>query len=322
MARPKKQVIAASIAVALTFTCFAASGGAAPPEAHCTLVEAGPPGPAGNRLEVVAGGELHVFRGQGGRIAVSYAGPACTGGPFTVHGIDTMVLEGSPVAVHEDRGVFAPGATSDGPGSRIEIIARGDRIEYEGTERGDRIAAATLSNGRVALDLNRRAGMKPDYDLIVGAGVPSLLRIKSGEGDDLIDARGLTGMGDPQLRRRIRLDADEGDDTVFGSRGVEWRLEDGPGDDLIRSGGGDDEVSMGRGHDTVYGGRGADFISYDVFERFTGSPPDPRDRLFGGPGDDLIADVNRHSDLIRCGSGIDRVIPERWDHPAADCERS
>lgn len=316
----KKQGIVAALAAALASTCLAAGGGAAPIDAHCTLVEAGASGPAGNRLEIVTAGELNVFRGRGDRISVSYAGPACTGGPFTVHNVDSMVLEGSPVAVYEDRGRFAPGATPEGPGSEIEILARTKRIEYDGTPRADGIVAATLADGRVALDLNRGVGSS-DFDLVVLGGILNLLRVKGGEGDDVIDARRLTGMGDPQLQRRIRLDADEGDDTVLGSAGVEWRLKDGPGDDLVRTGGGGDEVSMGRGRDTVYGGPGADFISYDVFERFTGSPPDPPDRLFGGPGNDLIGDVNRHSDVIRCGPGRDRVIPEPRDHPAADCER-
>lgn len=310
-------------AIALALAALAAAvpgGGAATPERHCTLVEAGPPGPAGNVLEIVAGGELNVYRARGERIFVSYAGPPCTGGPFTVRGIDSMDLEGSPVAVSESGGRFAPGATDTGSGAEIEIHARTDRLEYAGSPGADRVFAATLAQGRVALDLHRRRGGQAAFDLIATGGIPEVLRIKGESGDDLIDARRITGMGDPQLRRRIRLEGNGGDDTLFGSDGVEWRLKDGPGDDLVRAGGGNDEVSLDRGHDTVYGGAGDDVISYDAFERFTGTPPDPRDRLFAGPGDDLLSDLNRHSDLIRCGPGRDHVSPERFDHPAADCD--
>jgi Ca2+-binding RTX toxin-like protein len=293
-----------------------ATGGSAPfTSERCELVDAGPSGPQGNVLRVVVDGELGIYRGSGGRILLHYVGPRCPG-PVTVRDIDRIELAGSSVEVSEAHGRFAPG----GAGSQIEIHVRTERLEYTGTSGDSRIVAATLGNGQVALDLNGRSGERPDFDLFDSGKRPAVLRIAGGMGDDLIDARRLTGMGDPQLRRRIRLEGNAGDDTLLGSPGVEWRLKDGGGDDLIRTGGGDDEVSLGRGRDTVYGGTGDDVISYDAFERFTGTPPDPSDRLFAGPGDDLLSDLNRHSDLIRCGPGRDHVAPERRDHPAADCE--
>lgn len=296
---------------------FPAAGGTAPlTTERCEVIEAGPAGSPGDFLRVEVDGELIVYRGSGGRILLDYVGPRCPG-PVTVRDVDTMVLSGSPVVVSEARGRFAPGVS----GSLIEIHVRTDRLEYKGTSGDSQITAATLANGQVALDLDPRHGERPDYDLFDSKGRPVLLRVAGGSGDDLVDARRLTGMGDPQLHRRIRLEGNAGDDTLLGSPGVEWRLKDGGGDDVVRTGGGNDEVSLGRGHDTVYGGAGDDVISYDAFERFTGTPPDPSDRLFAGAGDDLLSDLNRHPDLIRCGSGHDHVAPERRDHPAADCER-
>lgn len=279
------------------------------------MIETGSPGPTGNVLRVVVDGELGVYRGSGGRILLHYVGPRCSG-PVAVRNVDRIELAGSPVEVSEAHGRFAPGAS----GSEIEIHVSTDRLEYTGTSGNSRIAAATLGNGQVALDFDRGPGARPNYDLFVSNGRPAVLRIAGGRGDDLIDARRLTGMGDPQLHRRIRLEGNAGDDTLFGSPNVEWRLKDGGGDDIVRTGDGDDEVSLGRGRDQVYGGAGDDVISYDVFERFTGTPSDPSDRLFAGRGDDLLSDRNQHTDLIRCGPGRDHVAPERHDHPAADCE--
>jgi hypothetical protein len=281
---------------------------------RCEIVEAGSPGPPGNVLRVIVAGELGVYRGSGGRILPHFLGPGCPK-PVTVRDVDRMELAGSPVEVSEAGGRFAPGAS----GSEIKISASTDRLQYTGTSGDSRIAAATLGNGQVALDLDRRPGGRADYDLFADRR-PIVLRVAGGRGDDLIDVRRLTGMGDPQLHRRTRLEGNAGDDTLLGSPEVEWRLKDGGGDDLVRTGGGDDEVSLGRGRDTIYGGAGDDVISYDVFERFTGTPPDAGDRLYGGRGDDLLSDLNRHSDLIRCGAGRDHVAPERHDHPAADCE--
>jgi hemolysin type calcium-binding protein len=300
--------------VLLVLAFPAAGGTAALTSERCEVVEAGPPGAAGNVLRVEVDGELGVYRSSGGRIRLHYVGPRCPG-PVAVGDVDRMVLAGSPVELSEAHGRFAP----DASGSEIEIHVSTERLEYAGTSGDSRIGAATLSSGQVALDLDGRPGGQPEYDLFADRR-PVVLRVAGGRGDDLIDARRLTGMGDPQLHRRTRLEGNAGDDTLLGSPEVEWRLKDGGGDDLVRTGGGDDEISLGRGRDTVHGGAGDDVISYDVAERFTGTPPDARDRLFAGQGNDLLSDLNRHSDLIRCGPGRDHVAPERHDLPAADCE--
>jgi hypothetical protein len=313
ISRMRAAIAGCLVLLALAFP--AAGGTAALTSERCEVVEAGPSGPTGNVLRVEVDGELDVYRSSGGRIRLHYVGPRCSG-PIRIGDIDRMVLAGSPVEVSEADGRFAPGASR----SEVEIHVSTDRLGYAGTSGNSRISAATLSSGQVALDVDRRPGGKPAYDLFADRR-PVVLRIAGGRGDDLIDVRRLTGMGDTQLHRRTRLEGNAGADTLLGSPEVEWRLKDGGGDDLVRTGGGDDEISLGRGRDIVYGGTGDDVISYDVIVRSAGTPTDRGDRLFAGPGDDLLSDLNKHSDLIHCGPGRDHVAPERHDLPAADCER-
>lgn len=306
-----------------------ASGGATPAAVgpfgeRCEYVEAGAPGPPGNRL-VIVGDDVYVRR-EGPAIKVSYRGPRCTGRQATVRNIDRIVvrgsLEGEGVDVNQKEGRFAPGATPEGFGSEIEFSLETDNLEVVGTPGGDSIRVRTLAGEHVALNLNPRAdGPRPDYDVTVTADIPRVLLVRGFKGGDRIDARRLTGMGDNQLRRVIRLFGDAGDDTILGSPGSEWRLKDGPGDDLVVAGSGFDSVDFGRGRDTIYGGPGGDDLIYSTWERFSGSPPDAGDRIFGGGGEDQIIDLNRHSDLIRCGSGFDEVEREPYDRPAGNCER-
>jgi hypothetical protein len=311
----------------LTATTLAALGVVAPASvsgsfaefASCEYVEAGPPGPVGNRLEIAAfASQLEMFR-KGERIMVRSPGTNCARFAPTVTNVDAIVLRGESIVIDERGGLFAPGA-SRGKGT-IEISVYGSRVALEGTPGRDGIAAATLADGHIAIDVNRGNGSVPDYDLDLRQGIPKVLMLKGVEGPDRLDATKLTGMGDAGLKHVLRLFGDDGDDTILGGDGAEFRVSDGRGDDLVRTGAGDDSITLGRGHDTVYGGSGDDDISYDVFERFTGTPPDPSDRLFGGAGDDYLSDVNRHSDLLRCGPGHDRAEPEPHDRPAADCER-
>jgi hypothetical protein len=291
---------------------------------RCEYVQAGPPGPKGNMLVVVD--DAFWIERDGNEIAVRHLfGTRCVGGQATVNNVDRIVLrgdmEGEGAGIDESEGPFGPGATREGSGSEIEISFSGRILEYRGSRGPDRIVTRTLPGGRVALNLNPGAdGRAPDYDVIVTDGVPEVLKVRGYKGDDRIDARRLTGMGDHQLRRVIRLFGDAGDDTILGSPGGEWRLQDGPGDDLVFAGGGFDSVDFGRGRDTIYGGPGGDDLIYSTWERFTGQPDDAPDRIFGGGGEDQIIDLNGHSDLIRCGSARDDVERERFDRVAADCE--
>ena len=317
----KRSSLAAVALASLVIVAPVDASGSAADLGSCEYVEAGPPGPVGNRLEVVASSsQLEIFR-KGERILVRSPGSNCGKVTATVTNLDAIVLRGESVVIDERGGLFAPGAGGERGEGEIEISVYGERLILEGTPRRDGIAAATLADGQIAIDVNHGSEGPSDYDIGLGEGIPKVLMLKGAEGADGVDATKLTGMGDPWLKHVIRLFGDDGDDVILGGAGAEFRISDGRGDDLVRAGAGDDSVTLGRGRDTVYGGTGDDEISYDVFERFTGTPADPSDRLFGGLGNDYLGDVNRHSDLLRCGPGHDRAEPESHDRPAADCER-
>jgi len=266
-----------------------------------------------------ATGELWLYR-RGEEIVPDFV--RCSGPQATVRNVDQIVLHGEFNSVHlvPRDGPFAPGATPEAAGAEIEIVVYGEHLEMDGTARGDTIVAKTLADERVAVDWNRQAdGAVPDFDVILADGIPKFLQLNGIAGDDVIDARPLTGMGDVYGRREISLRAGKGDDRVFGSRGGESPIKDGPGDDVVRAGAGVDFVDFGRGRDRIYGGPGNDDLIYGVF-REGHIPPDLPDRVFGGGGPDQIIDINGHPDLIRCGRGRDEVERERFDRVAADCE--
>jgi len=89
------------------------------------------------------------------------------------------------------------------------------------------------------------------------------------------------------------------------------RITGGPGDDVIRGRGGDDCLKGNRGADRIAGGRGAD--------RIDGGPG--RDVLRGGAGADRIDSRGGGHDKARCGGGRDRIVADRGDRIAKDCER-
>jgi hypothetical protein len=72
--------------------------------------------------------------------------------------------------------------------------------------------------------------------------------------------------------------------------------------DLVRTFGGDDVVHAGRGDDDVDPGPGAD-------------------RVFAGPGRDVVRARDGARDHVSCGPGGDRVLIDRSDRVARDCER-
>ena len=62
------------------------------------------------------------------------------------------------------------------------------------------------------------------------------------------------------------------------------------------------------GNDAVADGREREFV---------------KDRLIAGDGNDVVAVVNRPAfeDLVTCGDGFDRVLADRKDVLADDCEK-
>ncbi len=122
-----------------------------------------------------------------------------------------------------------------------------------------------------------------------------------------------------------------GQDDIFGKGGSD-NLVGGPGKDNVLGGderrprggdknlvGGDgnDAVFTGKGSDNAVGGEGNDLLFECCLREFS------KDTLSGGSGNDVIDVWNKPAvkDVVACGSGFDRVISDRADLVAPDCEK-
>jgi hypothetical protein len=121
-------------------------------------------------------------------------------------------------------------------------------------------------------------------------------------------------------------------DLIFGLAGDD-NLLGGSGKDIVqgntfeRSLGGIKNVAGGNGNDVVFGGKGSDkvmgqegndFLSDGELENAV------KDDLSGGTGNDVLDAINKTGvtkDVVACGSGFDRVLADRKDVVAPDCER-
>ncbi len=146
----------------------------------------------------------------------------------------------------------------------------------------------------------------------VGTNGPDTLRGTNGD-DNLVGKGG-----------NDELFALRGDDNLLGGPGKDFvfggneRFETSGGEKKMMGGPGNDIVEGGKGSDNVVGGRGNDFLLDDDFVRVQ-----HEDKLSGGAGNDVILVVNRPAfeDKVTCGEGFDRVIADREDLVAPDCEK-
>jgi len=88
------------------------------------------------------------------------------------------------------------------------------------------------------------------------------------------------------------------------------RLTGTNGVDVLRGGARRDVLSGRRGADRLSGGGGDDALTGGL----------GRDVLDGGPGDDVLLARDGERDVVRCGAGADRVVADRHDSIARDCE--
>src|SRR5919112_2485140 len=114
-----------------------------------------------------------------------------------------------------------------------------------------------------------------------------------------------------------------GDDNLLGGSGKDI-VQGGTlyrslgGSKNVAGGGGNDVVLGGKGSDKVMGQEGNDYLSDGEFENAV------QDDLLGGTGNDVLAVINKTGvtkDVVACGSGFDRVLDDRTDVVAPDCER-
>ena len=122
-----------------------------------------------------------------------------------------------------------------------------------------------------------------------------------------------------------------GNDILLGLAGRDT-LQGGTGKDIVLGGnkrhllGGDKNLVGGSGNDSVIGGLGADNILGEEGNDLVADGPNREfatDKLSAGDGNDVVAVVNQPAfeDIVTCGGGFDRVLADREDVLAPDCER-
>src|SRR5215204_4653901 len=122
-----------------------------------------------------------------------------------------------------------------------------------------------------------------------------------------------------------------GNDKLYALRGRD-NLLGGPGKDIVIGGtarrplGGDKNLQGGPGNDVVFGGRGSDNVLGDTGNDFLIDGPTREfsvDKVSGGDGNDVVLVDNAPAakDIATCGGGFDRVMVDRKDVVAPDCER-
>ena len=121
-----------------------------------------------------------------------------------------------------------------------------------------------------------------------------------------------------------------GNDRLFALDGRD-NLLGGPGKDLVdtdptRFRRGDKNLQGGPGNDRVIGGRGSDNVLGDTGNDFLLDGPTREfslDKVSSGDGNDvfLVENVPATKDIATCGGGFDRVLVDRKDLVAPDCER-
>jgi Ca2+-binding RTX toxin-like protein len=145
----------------------------------------------------------------------------------------------------------------------------------------------------------------------IGTNGPDTLRGTNGA-DTLVGVGGNDELY--ALGGRDTLLGGPGKDVVLGGNenrafGSDKNLAAGPGNDVVGGGNGSDNVVGEAGNDLMSDGQ----VEYDQ----------SKDILSGGAGNDAIIVVNSPAfeDIVTCGSSFDRLIADRKDVVAPDCER-
>jgi len=233
----------------------------------------------------------------------------------------TRELAGGLKPASEIRGTPSADALS-GTGDKDRLLGLGGADSLLGAGGDDCLLggddADRLDGEAGADDVEGQAG---DDD--VGGGEDSDLvegdlgndRVGGGPGDDSL------GAGSDQMRppRPVALSREErfglvneseaGDDSLDGGADDD-SIAGGPGDDVVFGGGGADLIEGGPGGDRLDGGAGPDVIGGGQ----------GRSRIDAGPGNDAVSSTNGVRDVVRCGSGSDRVRADRGDR-LIGCER-
>ncbi len=157
--------------------------------------------------------------------------------------------------------------------------------------------------------------------LVVGSGVALAVNKIGTNGPDTL--RG--------TNRADNLLGKGGNDILYGLGGRDNLLGQA-GKDVVIGGkeftylGGDKNLAGGSNNDVVIGGRGSDnILGQEGNDLLVGGPfTEPsEDNVSGGSGNDVLDTINRppFGDTVVCGRGFDRVLADRKDEVAPDCEK-
>jgi Ca2+-binding RTX toxin-like protein len=155
----------------------------------------------------------------------------------------------------------------------------------------------------------RQGGPTVDVEVVTESDKPS-------GGDDLLNG---TNAADT-------IFALGGNDVVFGMAGNDL-LDGGPGDDNLNGGPGRDRLKGQKGDDVLTGGDGNDvLIGGPGKDKLNGGKGNDtlignggKDSLVGGPGNDTINSRDGVGELVKCGSGKDKVRADKKDR-LSGCE--
>jgi RTX calcium-binding nonapeptide repeat (4 copies) len=318
-------------AAALTMPLVLVSSARGDVPVVCSLVSAGPAGPAGDVLKVVdqAASVTHIYR-EGEEVVVfnnlDSVRTTCAGGTPTVFNIDRIEYStsvGTPFIGYLGSGALAPGASPEVGAAEIEVsIAESyDRkvLNVAGTAAAERIEVGQLGRNAVGVNLDAQADASAqDADLTLAApdAAEVFLRAVAKGGNDTVSALGGPAFTGPIAAERLSLTGGPGNDRLVGGPGNEF-LNGEDGNDLLLGGRGRDRLAIGAGRDLAKGGQGSDQIENRDFGSGDDLSPD---RVLGGPGKDNI-DVAQDlaGDYVDCGGGGDRLAIDPGDQTKA-CE--
>ena len=191
--------------------------------------------------------------------------------------------------------------------------AAGEANDVTITESGGRYvvgdSGAALLAGPGCVRTSERAATCDAEDAMVELGdrddrSSGVGHVQGGAGNDVLINRSRLGYvsggaGNDVLINRARTGVDTAIELVGG--GGNDRLTGGRGGDSLVGGGGNDRLTGGRGKDRLVGGGGADLLS-------------------GGRDADRINSHDGRRDRVDCGQRQDRVIADRVDRVARNCE--
>ena len=198
----------------------------------------------------------------------------------------------------------APAAAAAGPPpasmavTPLQLLAGRCANELRGTNDADNLFGTTAGDTIFGRDGDDVIDGLAGDDCIDGGSDDDDL--KGGTGNDSI----LGGRGSDEL------DGSSGADRLFGQSGNDV-LVGGSGRDMLAGGDGNDRLSGGSGRDRLFGERGNDLLT---------AGESGGSLLDGGSGNDTIRSRNGRRDTVRCGTGRDLAIVDRFDK-VSGCER-